>query len=521
MTSISLHTWVKAQSTLLTNAASLIGTTAVTSVLGFVYWWVAARQFMPESVGVASASVSAMMLLGSLCMLGFGTLLITELPRQPGQEAALISTALIVVGSFGGCIGAVFAVVAPLLVPGFQPLGASVIDVLVFASGVGLTAVTLVLDQALIGILRGGLQLWRNTFFAIAKLVLLFATSYWLAHKTGMVMYATWAMGNALSLAFLLIVIACRGKKPVRAYLPQKGLLRKLGLAALQHHLLNLTLQAPVQALPIVVTAFLSAKMNAWFYVSWMIASFVFVVPTALTTVLHAMNSAQPSTLAHKACVTISLALITSLLANCLLQFDTKQVLGLFGHTYADQAEWCLRILALGAFPLIIKNHYISIRRIQDRIAQAMLSMLPGSLLELGGAALGAHFGGLAGLSLGWIVTICIESLFMFGTVYEVVRPGKPSTILVQDTSEIQAIWLLETAIQPALGQGYIGTEALWLQDTTKLLAIKIHNKAIGTSYSATYMQEEGYEEAGRIARLKPPQLQRYSDTTLVENRMR
>lgn len=109
----------------------------------------------------------------------------------------------------------------------------------------------------------------------------------------------------------------------------------------------------------------------------------------------------------------------------------------------------------------------------------------------------------------------------MFGTVYEVVRSGKPSTILVRDTSEIQAIWLLETAIQPALGQGYIGTEALWLQDTTKLLAIKIHNKAIGTSYSVTYMQEEGYEEAGRIARLKPPQLQRYSDTTLVENQMR
>ena len=270
-----------------------------------------------------------------------------------------------------------------------------------------------------------------------------------------------------------------------------------MGFAALKHHLLNLTLQAPAQALPIVVTALLSARMNAWFYVSWLIASFVFVVPTALTTVLHAMNSAQPSTLAHKARVTMGLALLTSIIANGLLQFDTKQVLGLFGDSYAGQATWCLRILALGAFPLIIKNHYISICRIQDRIGQAMFSMLPGGVLEVVGAILGAHIGGLTGLSLGWIMTLGIESLFMIGTVYKVVYPIESSLIREQATTEMQAVWLLETVIQPAIGQGYTG--AFWLEDTAKMVTVK--NRYTGVNNE---------DKSDRVFRLKPPKLQKY-----------
>jgi hypothetical protein len=51
--------WVKANSVLLINAGSLIGTIGVTSVLGFVYWWLAARQFSAEGVGLARAAAHA------------------------------------------------------------------------------------------------------------------------------------------------------------------------------------------------------------------------------------------------------------------------------------------------------------------------------------------------------------------------------------------------------------------------------------------------------------------------------
>src|SRR5437879_4167045 len=95
----------RANRVMLVNAVSLIGTTAVTTSLGFAYWWLAARRFPPETVGISSAAISAMTLLGLFCMLGLGTLLIGELPRQPDSQAPLISAALIVVGGVGGCAG--------------------------------------------------------------------------------------------------------------------------------------------------------------------------------------------------------------------------------------------------------------------------------------------------------------------------------------------------------------------------------------------------------------------------------
>jgi len=489
--------WLKTNSVMLVNAGSLIGTTVITSGLGFVYWWIAARHFSPEAIGIASACISAMMLLGSFCVLGLGTLLITELPRQPGREASLISTALLIVGGAGGAVGIAFALVAPYAIVSFQPLRASGGNVLIFAIGVSLNATTLVLDQALIGLLRGSLQLWRNTLFAVVKLVTLFFVGSWLSHDIGIALYAMWAISSSISVLVLILPIALK-KGGVKRYLPRWGLLRKLGAAALQHHLLNLTLQFPTQVLPLLVTALLSARMNAWFYVSWMIVSFVFIIPGALTTVLHAMNSAQPSTLAHKARVTIGLAMLTGVLTNIVLQFGTTQVLSIFGSTYAEHASWCLRILALAAFPLIIKNHYISICRIQDRVGGAILGILPGGILEVIAAALGAHFGGLAGLSGGWVAAITVEALCMCRTVYKAVWSGE--TLAVQDaqnSQEIQAIWLVETASMTAIAQSYPGIEALQHIEKSLPGIIAQHNQR-------------------SQVRLKPPRLQRYAHEDAV-----
>ncbi len=412
----------KANLVMLLNAGSLVGTTVVTSVLGFAYWWSAAQLFPPAAVGLAAAAISAMMLLGTVCMLGLGTLLTGELPRQPGKERSLISAALIVVGGVGTCLGTLFAATAPFVSTDLQPLRASGQNVALFALGVGLTAITLVLDQALIGLLRGGVQLWRNTLFAVAKLAALLVAGLWLLHETGMTIYATWLVGNALSLVALIGFMRSKQGEVRKSYLPQWGLLRKLRAAALQHHVLNLILLAPPLVLPIVVTIQLSSTMNAWFYISFMLANFVFGLTYALSTVLYALCSARPDTLALKARLTLTLATVTSILASGVLLFGSKQVLGLFGHTYAEQAAWCLRFLSLAVFPLIVKSHYIAICRIHDRLVHAMLPIAFGTLLEVGAAALGAFLGGLSGLSLGWLAALCVEAMFMSPTVYKAVR---------------------------------------------------------------------------------------------------
>ncbi len=548
---------------ILLNAGALVGTTMVTSFLGFAYWWVATRLYTPEAVGFASALISAMSLLGTVSMLGLGTLLTGELPHQSGKEWGLINAALIVVGVTGTGIGLIFALLAPLLSQNLGDLGLHIANSIPFALGVGFTALTMVLDQALIGILRGDLQLWRNTLFAAIKLISLLLCGLFLSPGTGIIIYITWLVGNMVSLVILLsgrkpkaatpktpetmlsasflisreadtllpcpdcdvlspqnarfcshcgyplsptltlasvrpqllfeygaltppeipifrkngqilgeVCPECKHASPDLArfctscgypltptmaivslkasktgltgarnptqhmpaqseknsFLPQWQILRELGKAALQHHLLNLILLLPPLVLPILVTVQLSATENAWFYISFMLANFLFSLTYALSTVLYALSSAQPSIVAQKIRFTLGLSFIVSLAANLILQPGAGLLLEIFGHAYADQATWCLRLLSLAVFPLIIISHYVALCRIQNRITAVILPVVAGAIIELAGAILGAHLSGLEGLSLGWLVGLSIESLYMLRTVYRAAYPISAAT---------------------------------------------------------------------------------------------
>src|SRR5699024_11067773 len=128
---------------------------------------------------------------------------------------------------------------------------------------------------ALIGLLRGELQLGRNTLFALVKLLVLALVGLVVAGRSGLLIYATWIAGSLVSLAFL-VALARRRPRWRAAVRPEWALLRKLGRAALGHHALNLALQVPGLTLPVLVTIVLSATANAHFYVAWMVVSLLF-----------------------------------------------------------------------------------------------------------------------------------------------------------------------------------------------------------------------------------------------------
>ncbi|HEU5226844.1 MAG TPA: oligosaccharide flippase family protein [Ktedonobacteraceae bacterium] len=445
----SLIQWIKKNSLLLYNTGSLIGAMLVTSLSGFAYWWVAARYFSTEAVGLASAATSALMLISTFCLLGLGTLLITEIPRNEGKAGPLISTALLFVGGVGFVVGLICALLITFISPSLHPIGDDIPNIVFFGFSIAIASVTSVVDQVTIALLKGSLQFWRNVIFSLAKLVLLYIVGRWLSDETGMTIYATWTIGTILSLLPLLVLAVWKNRHKMSNFLPQQSLLRKLGASAFQHHILNLIIQAPTRILPVLATALLSTSMTAWFYIALMIANFVFSITLSLTTVLHATNAAERSTLGQKARLTIFLGAFTSAVTCVVLLVGAHPILRFFGESYAEQAAWPLRLLALGAFPLIIKNHYIAIRRIKDEITNAMIPIAFGSVLELILAAVGAHVGALVGLSLGWIIALCLEAIVMTPYVFKNVT-GK---VAVDDTLEsvVDMSTMIMAAVRPGL----------------------------------------------------------------------
>jgi O-antigen/teichoic acid export membrane protein len=390
------------------NAGTLVATTGVTSALGFAYWALAARLFSQRAVGYGSAAVSAMTLLGTIGMLGLGTVLIGELPRRR-PRAGLISAALLAASLGSLTLGLAFALVAPDISDRFREMTPTPGQAVLFAAGVMLTGATLVFDQATIGLMRGGLQLSRNLAFGAAKLLVLPATAAILHKELGVGIAVAWMAGTAVSVVPIAIRLRLTGA-PVLPK-PDWAVLRGLGRTALAHNWLNLSITVPQTMIPVLVTVVVSPSANAAFYAAWTLSSFLKIVPMHLATVLFAVAAADPRAIARKLRFTLRLSVLIGLPGMAVLGLSAHLALSLFGANYARAAAFPLWLLIIGYLPGIPKVHYMAVCRATGRVPRAAAVLTATAVLEVTAAALGGASAGLKGLSLALVAVFFVEGL--------------------------------------------------------------------------------------------------------------
>lgn len=405
-------------------AFSLIGTYAATSVLGLAFWMLAARQFSVSAVGVAGAAVAQMTLLAVIGTLGFGTMLITELPKTPqAQRRVLVRTCVVVSAGATAILAAGTALVGGrvLGLAAMAPLAASPEAVATFATGSALAAVALVIDQCVLVIGVGGLQLQRNVIASVVKVVAL-AVASTLGFTDGMVIFVAWAIGTACSLPY--VAWATRGGRLLEsrpARLVDLSQLRGLGRAALSNQALNLVLQAPLQVLPIVVTSTLSQHENGIFTTVLQLSGIVFTVPYALAIGVFAAAEGDVAQVRTKMRSTIPLGLAASGAAIVLMYALAPLLLSVFGAQYATEGTTTLRLLVAAGVTFVLKDHFVAYRRVQERTASASLLIAVFSVAEITAATWGAMIGGpgsqgLVALVLAWLVLQFLQA-GVYGTL--------------------------------------------------------------------------------------------------------
>ena len=326
----------------------------------------------------------------------------------------------------------------------------------VFAVGVGLTALAFVLDQALIGLLRGGLQLIRNVVFSVVKLLALIPIAVLVADAGAPWIYGAWTAGIAISLVVLDPLLPGQRGRPAAARLrPSEGDAGPRGT----HHAVNLALETADLAMPILVVTFLTASANASFYIAWMIASFLFMVPLSLSTVLFAVGSGESKRLADRFKLTVYVSLGFGVVSNLALLVLGTPLLEIFGASYANEAKGTLHILALDIFPSTVMTHYVALRRIERRLATALPVIWGGALLQVGGGLLGAVLGdGLSAVAIGWVAGATVEAIVMGP---EVLRALRSEHIVAVDDGEpaedeAEAIGLLRGDDRRAVLRRYV-----------------------------------------------------------------
>ena len=402
---------------------SLAATQAVTSVIGFVYWVAAARLFPAAEVGLGAAAISAMALVSIFAMLGVGTLLISEMPRRsPAEHPVLLGTGLLVVALAGSLLGFAAGLVAPHLGHSLVATGNSPLALLVFVVGVTATAVGTVFDEAVLGLHRGSIQLERNTFASIVRLALLAGFSY-AGLRSGVGIVATWSLSLLLSIAFGLVRLRLGQHGPWRT--PRRERLREIRFqfpSARQHYTLNLILQLSSFLFPLFAALVARPREVAYFSTARLIAGAVLTVPFMLSVALFAATAGDESKLHDRIRISVPLGLILASCCAALAIVLGGEVMRVFGAEYARNGVGYLRILVLAGPLLVIKDHYVSVRRVQRRLNEAARVILAATILEATAALVGGLKFGLTGLCVGWLLALVVEACWTGPVVVSAMR---------------------------------------------------------------------------------------------------
>jgi O-antigen/teichoic acid export membrane protein len=397
------------------NAATLYGTTIVTSLLGFFYWFVAARMASPSAVGTASAVQSAAMFLSIFCVLGLSTLIIGEIANDRSVARMLLLTSATLVGVFAVIVAVgtafLFRAFSHALRPGLVGPG----QFGLFVALAALTTILLILDDACIGLMRGDLQLRRNTVFSVVKLALVpLLVAFW-PSPAGSELVAAWLFGLLASL--VTVGLALQRVTEGQTTRIDFGLIIRHRSMMIGHHWLNLSVQSPRLIIPVLVATIVGPSANAAFTAAMLFAGFVTIIPYHLSTVLFALAPGDEVNLQKEISRTMRICLVLSLVSVPFFFILARPVLAVFGPHYVVATD-ALVVLGFTTYPLAIKTHYVAVARVRGNMRQAARRTMLGAVLEVGLAAAGAVWHGITGVAIGFLAALLIEAILFSPTVF-------------------------------------------------------------------------------------------------------
>ena len=404
------------------NSLALIGSKLATLGSGFVFWLLVARLFEPAEVGLGAAVVSAMLLCCQLALLGAGSAVIKLFGAHAERPGVLTNAALTIVVVASAVVGGLFVAVsgsgllAQLDVVAEQPGYA-----LLFVAATLTGTAGAVLDQTSTALRRGDQALVRGVVFGVASIATLCVLVASGADGWAPI-FAPWLAAGALVLT--VGVAQFRRALPGYRLRPSSDwpLLRGVARVGIRNHLLTLAERAPQLLLPILVVELLSPGDNAAWYVAWMTAWVVFIVPVQVGMTAFAEAARDPGRLDAVVRRGLRTSLAIGVPGAALAALLAGPLLPLLGETYADEGTAPLRVLLLAVVPLCFTYTYYAACRAIGRIAQATALAWTTAAVGVAAATIAGASSGLTAMAAGWAATQFIAALWSSWRLRALVR---------------------------------------------------------------------------------------------------
>jgi O-antigen/teichoic acid export membrane protein len=391
------------EESLFRNSLYIMGTTAVTSLLGFGFWVIAARVLPAEEVGRAAALVSAMLFVSVFTNLGIGQVFVSRLAsREAGHNWSLtVTTGIALVGLVSLAGGTIAAVLLPALVPALKH-GISTSTFLLLPIGVAAAACSLVIDFAAIAERHAKLAFVRNSVAAALRLAAIGLAALGPLDGTAWVLaiwVASFLLIDVFALTRLLPALGHDFRPTLGGWQRELGAMK--GLIA-GHQSINLGAQASTYLLPVIVSARLGPAQNAFFYTTFMVASALFFIAPAISNALFAEGAHAPARLGEDARRASRYILLLAGPPALVLLLAGPLILGVFGPEYADEGSTLLRILVAAAVFDSALQVALAVLRVRHRLREAAIATWFTLVVAIGSTWVLLPPLGLEGGGVGW-----------------------------------------------------------------------------------------------------------------------
>jgi O-antigen/teichoic acid export membrane protein len=394
------------------NGFSVLGSTVIASLVGYVYWVIAARSFTPTEVGRASGIVSiatGMMLFSTL---GLGSMLISRLPRLEGQHRwGVVVGTVCAIGSF---LGGLLTFLAIIVMSGSHDIGWILKNPLLLTAvviGAASLAIVSVSTYVFISARKASKALVVNTIVAISKLILLIVLRP--VSTASVALLVSWAVSDIIGAAYAMGYAVPRLRMAPLTFKGFPSVSSRDYMELAGHQTVTVAGALVPYILPVLVLLQLNARQNAFFYTAWMVAGAVFLVGPSIGASLYAETVRHPER--QKNLVTSALKATFLGLGICFvgLTLTGHLVLSLFGHQYSQHSYWTLVVLSAGALPDSIKSLGMGVLRSQGKLKTASILSVTTALITCGLTWFLLPVWGIIGAAFAWGLAQTFAALFL------------------------------------------------------------------------------------------------------------
>jgi O-antigen/teichoic acid export membrane protein len=393
---------------LIKNAAALMISSAVSAIIGLVFWGAATHLTSAATVGRNSAEVAALSLLGLLSQLSYGSIFERFIPVAGARTRSFVTRAYVLCGS----VALVLSLAYVLLGIGHRFLPSSLTWRAFFVVSVILWTIFGLQDSALVGLRSSRWVPVENISYSLAKLALLPLFIMWSASQG---IFVAWMF----PVVWLIIAVNWyMFKKRIPEHQARSSASEKLpttrqlvALSGAQYASLLITVLTSSITTLIVIDR-LGAVANAYYYIPGQISLGAVLALGAIMRSFLVEAASEPSSLAHFVRTTLRVTVILLLPAMVFGLIFAPQILDVFGRSYSEQGTTLLRMLLLSLPAIAVTSFYSSFAWLDQHVWWFAIREVASAVIFFGVfLTLLGHFG-IRAIGIGSLVESGVQGFF-------------------------------------------------------------------------------------------------------------